>query len=90
MTVVPLPGKELIAEQRGAAPNPEAVETLRRLLGLAESGHLQAIGFAFLDQHGELELKGVFKTVGDARDVMSGLTILSHTICADISSGWPV
>lgn len=86
VNVTALPGKILTAAQRGAEPNEEVIGYLRALLVEAEAGRLQAIGYAYVDHQGEVCMREVAASIGDARDVMSGLVLLTQAIANMINS----
>lgn len=84
--IVAMPGKRLTAAQRGAEPNEEVIGYLRALLEKAEAGEVQAVGYAYVDHQGELSMREIAHSIGDARDVMSGLHLLAHQIATMINS----
>lgn len=86
MSVVAMPGKVLTAAQVGRTPNEEVIGYLRALLEKAEAGEVQAVGYVCVDHEGEVSMREVAKSIGDARDVMSGLHLLAHQITTMINS----
>jgi hypothetical protein len=84
--VVAMPGKALCADQTGGKPNEEVIGYLRALLDKAEAGEVQAVGYAYVDHEGELSMREVAQSIGDARDIMSGLHLLAHQIAGVINA----